>query len=391
MVKIIPFKGLVALGFAWIGAVVPVRAQMVNRESVDALLVEGEVDKAEKALASYWKAPELTYPDSIYILKNLGVLYSSLPKKKEQGDKLFQRLLELDPFASIHDTYASNSILARFKKIKKAYQIQKGGRALIPSVAVFDFHGGGLNSQDGAAMAQQFIAEMQRMDIFHTLDRSNVTETMDKMRMTPDKCLEKECRLDISRRLTAEKMVTVEMAKVDSVYTFTLAYTDVDSGLTSTILRKVFKKKLERLLAEGFGEMATELQDREAAWLNLTVNPTNTILTIDASPMAAIASKVPLNPGKHQVCGSSPGYATVCKDFEVKRNDAVTYALSLPIKGDGLVRNRKRPQDEDDEEESDEPPPETEAGSTSHGFIWMTVGSMAVLAVALAVMFNTRN
>ena len=46
-------------------------------------------------------------------------------------------------------------------------------------------------------------------------------------------------------------------------------------------------------MAEGFGEMALELQDREAAWLNLSVQPTNTILTIDGSPMAAIASRVP--------------------------------------------------------------------------------------------------
>src|SRR6185295_12311749 len=118
----------------------------------------------------------------VYILKNLGVLYSSTPKRKELGDRYFYRLLDLDPFASIHDTYASNSILARFKNIRKAYQQQKGGKALVPAVVVFDFEGQGLKSGDGAAMAQQFIAEMQRLEVFHTLDRSSVMETLEKMR-----------------------------------------------------------------------------------------------------------------------------------------------------------------------------------------------------------------
>lgn len=363
-------------------------SQVVNRDVVEAFLIEGEVTKAQKNLESYLGNPDLTYQDSLYILKNLGVLYASSPKRKDLGDRYFQRLLDLDPFASIHDTYASNSILARFRNIRKAYQQQKGGRALVPAVIVFDFTGTGLKPSEGASMAQQFIAELQRLEIFHTLDRSNVVETLHKRRVAVESCVDPDCRLDISRRLTGDKMVSVEVSKVDTIFNFTLTYFDVETGLPATTLRKVYAKSLPKVMAEGFGEMALELQDREAAWLNLSVTPTNTILTIDGSPMAAISSRVPLNPGKHRICGSSPGYEQVCKDFEVKRADALTYSLSLPLKGAGKAVVDKG--HDDDEEDEDEPVDE-DGGKGSSGFIWWTIGSMAVLAVGLAVLFNTKD
>ena len=391
MAALNPLRYLLTVGFACWCAGAP-SAQVVNRESVEALLGEGEIDKAEKALSSYWASVDLTYQDSIFLLKNLGVLYASTPKKKDQGERCFRRLLEMDPFASIHDTYASNTILARFKKIKREHQNRKGGRALIPSVAVFDFDGAGLRPGDGAVMAQQFIAEMQRMDIFHTLDRSNVTETLGKMRLTPEKCQSRECRLDIARRLTADKIVTVDMGRVDSVFSFTLVYADVETGQTGTTLHKVFKKPLERVLGDGFGELAAELQENEAAWLNLTITPVNTILTIDGSPMAAISSRVALNPGKHQVCGSSPGYESACKDFEVKRNDALTYALALAIKGEGQSRARQRhPEDDDEDDYAEAAAPDAGAHRSSGKLIWWTLGSMAVAVATLAVVFNAKD
>jgi hypothetical protein len=364
--------------------------QVVNRSAVEHYLIEGEVGKAQKTLESYLGSPDLSYPDSVYILKNLGVLYSSSPKRKDLGDRYFYRLLDLDPFASIHDTYASNTILARFKRIRKEYQQQKGGKALVPAVAVFDFHGEGISDNDGAAMAQQFIAEMQRLDVFHTLDRSSVVETMDKMRVTPDKCVSRECRLDIARRLTADKMITVQASRLDTVYTFILAYIDVETGEASTTLTKVYTKRPEKLLAQGFGDFASELQNHEAAFLNLSVTPTNTNLTIDNSPMAIISSRVPLNPGKHRICGSSPGYETVCKDFDVKRADALTYALVLPVKA-GTQMQTKQAVDEENDEDEAAPEQGEETAASSHKVIWWTLGAMSVVGVALAVMFNTKD
>lgn len=369
----------------------PLRAQVVNRDAVDRFMLEGEVGKAQKSLESYLGSADLTYQDSVYILKNLGVLYSSSPKRKDLGDRYFYRLLDLDPFASIHDTYASNTILARFKKIRKSYQAQKGGKALVPAVVVFDFAGGGLKESDGAAMAQQFIAEMQRLEVFHTLDRSNEIETLEKMRLAPEKCVSRECRLDIARRLTADKMVTVQASRLDTVFTFNLAYIDVETGEATTTLSKVYAKRPEKLMAEGFGDLANELQNHEAAFLNLSVDPTNTQLTIDNSPMAVIASRVPLNPGKHRICGSSPGYESVCKDFEVKRADALTYSLALPPKAGSQVQAVK-PKDEDEEDGDETPGSEPgESASGSHKAVWWTLGGMAVLAVGLAVLFNTKD
>jgi hypothetical protein len=390
MGKINPFCSKRVFAALFLFSLTAAFGQVVNRSAVESFLVEGEVGKAQKTLESYLGSADLTYSDSVYILKNLGVLYSSSPKRKDLGDRYFFRLLDLDPFASIHDTYAGNSILARFKKIRKNYQQQKGGKALVPAVVVFDFQGEGIKDNDGTAMAQQFIAEMQRLEVFHTLDRSNVVETMDKMRMQPDKCTGRECRLDIARRLTADKLVNVQASRLDTVFTFTLTYLDVETGEASTTLTKVYTKRPEKLMAEGFGELAMDLQSHEAAFLNLSVTPVNTILTIDNSPMAVISSRVPLNPGKHRICGSSPGYDTECKDFEVKRADALTYSLVLPAKAGTQVQANKPPSEDDGDEDESNAEPSGAAGS-SHKFVWWTLGAMAVLAVTLAVVFNTKN
>ncbi len=356
---------------------------------MEGFLEEGEVGKAQKSLESYLGSHDLNYQDSVYILKNLGVLYSSNPKRKELGDKYFYRLLDLDPFASIHDTYASNTILGRFKKIRKTYQAQKGGKALVPAVVIFDFHGDGLKGSDGVAMTQQFIAEMQRLEVFHTLDRSSVVETMARMRIQPGKCTDKNCRLDITRRLTADKLVSVETSRLDSVFTFTLNYVDAETGEATTTLTKTYSKSPQKLMAEGFGELAADLQDHEAAWLNLSVTPVNTILTIDGSPMATISSRVPLNPGKHNICGSSPGYESACREFEVKRADALTYSLTLVVKAGTAVQAPKRQVEEENDEDGNQP--DQANPGAGHNFIWWTLGGMAVLAVTLAVVFNTKN
>lgn len=387
----IPYKRVFILAILLAFCAVSVaRAQVVNRSAVENFLIEGEVGKAQKILESYLGSPDLTYPDSVYILKNLGVLYSSSPKRKDLGDRYFSRLLDLDPFASIHDTYASNTILARFKKIRKTYQSQRGGKALVPAVVVFDFAGEGISGTDGVAMSQQFIAEMQRLEVFHTLDRGNVVESMEKKPVKPEACVNKECRLDIARRLTADKLVSVQASRLDTVFTFTLAYIDVETGEASTTLTKVYSKRPAKLLAEGFGDLASELQNHEAAFLNLSVTPVNTVLTIDNSPMAVISSRVPLNPGKHRICGSSPGYETECKEFEVKRADALTYNLVLPAKAGTTVQASKLAGDEDsDEEEEHSEEPGDEKGS--HAFVYWAIGGMAVLALGLAVVFNTKN
>jgi hypothetical protein len=198
-----------------------------------------------------------------------------------------------------------------------------------------------------------------------------------------------ECRLDIARRLTADKMITVQASRLDTVFTFALAYVDVETGEATTTLTKVYAKRPEKILAEGFGDLANELQNREAAFLNLSVDPVATQLTIDNSPMAVIASRVPLNPGKHRICGSSPGYESLCKDFVVKRADALTYSLVLPPKAGSQVQAPKPKDDEEDD------PEEASAGSVgepkgSHAAVWWILGGMTALAVGLAVVFAAK-
>jgi len=368
-------------------------AQAVNREMIDGFLAEGEVKTAEKALESALKdGSELTYLDSIYIFKNLGVLYASKPKTQSKGEKCFTILLGLDPFASLHDTYASNTIIARYKKTRRAYQLQKGGKALIPTVAVFDITGEAktLSPEERVTLTHQLIGELQRLEVFHTLDRSFVTETLQRMRKQADQCTDRTCRIDMARRLTADKMALIEIGHLDTSWVFQLTLVDVETGQTSTSLQKIFAySDLKRVVTEGFPLLAQDLQEQEAAWLNLSLNPSNATLTIDGTPRANLKSRLPLNPGKHALCAESPGYAGECKEFEVKKNDAVTYAFNLKPTGgikEPEAKENTRAMMEDDENEGG-----AHSGAPPGKFILLTLGAMAGLAVALLLLLNTKD
>jgi hypothetical protein len=375
--------GLVLLG--------SVTAQSVNREMIDGFLNDGEIQKAEASLEqSLLRKDELTFLDSLYVLKNLGVLYATQPKKQTKSDAYFVRLLGMDPFASLHDTYASNTIIARFKKIRKEYQQRIGGKALVPTLALFDVTADfkRLSDEERVTLSHQAIGEFQRLTIFHTLDRSTITEAMKRMRKTQNECLDRNCRLDMARRMIAEKMATLEMGRLDTQWVAQLTLTDVETGQTSTSLRKVFDYgDLPRLAREGLAELADSLQKAEAAWFNLTLSPSNATLSVDGSPTMALTSRLALNPGKHSLCAESPGFSAQCKEFNVKKNDAVTYAFLLKPLGTGqgddtpVKTEADFIENEDQGVETSGPPPSR--------FIWFTLGGMGALAVLLLVILNS--
>lgn len=367
-------------------------AQVAPRDQIDAFFANGDLDMAEKTIDTLLAKPqELGYQDSVYLLKDLGVIYASNPEKQAKADTLFEMLLTLDPFASLYDTYASNAIMARFQKIRKSYQSRKGGKALVPPVVVFDFEGFGFTPQERVSLTNQFIAEMGKIPIFHTFDRPSVSETLNRLHKQPGSCEDRDCRLDIARRFMAEYMVMGEVARIDSVYTFQLAFVSVETGQNSTVLRKVYTGSLADVLATGLPDLALALQDQEAAWLNLSLQPTHTNLSLDGSPLETSASRFPVNPGKHSVCGNSPGYQTLCKDFEVKKMDAVTYSLVLPkLGGENNSQALGAPRPNWDEDSRDPAEESTSGKGPSKKMIAFIVGGMAVLAAGLAFLWSAK-
>ncbi len=384
-----------AFGAVLLGLLGCVCAQSIPRDQIDYDLDQGEVQKAETLLRASLAHPEnLSDQDSVYLLKNLGVLEASNPKTQKNADKLFYRLLELDPFASLYDTYASNPILGRFQKIRRDFQQEKGGKALIPPVVVFDFEGTGFSPEDLASLTNQFVGEMQKLLIFHTLDRPMVVETLRRLHKQPADCADRACRIDIARRLLAEYLVLPQISRIDSVYTFQLELVSVATGENSTVLRKVYTGPLAQVLAKGLPDLANALQDAEAAWLNLSVQPSNTQLTLDGTPLAASDSRLPVNPGKHRVCGSSPGYTTLCRDFEVRKADAVTYSLALQPSGGkvpeqpatGKVRENW---DDNPQVLAPEDADGHSKGPSTKTVVWIVAG-MAVAVGGLALLLSVK-
>lgn len=366
------------------------KAQGVPTDQINGFLTDGEVDKAENALRGFLNMPDIDYHDNLYVLKNLGVLCASNPKKIAESDTLFRRVLELDPFTTLHDTYASTTILNRFKSIRDDIRKRKGGKALVPPIAVFEFQGVGFKPAERASLTDQFIGELQKLLVFHTLDRPSVSETIRRVKKTPETCVTRECQIDIARRLMVEYFAMCEVSRIDTVFTFQITFVLVENGQNSTLLRKVFTGPLAAVLEKALPELALALQENEAAWLNLSVEPTNTNLTLDGSPMSMPESRLPVNPGKHRLCGTSPGYEAECKEFVVQKKDAVTYSLVLPRVGGGQEPKPQGTVREDwDDEGRTNPDEENETGKkASKKTVWFILGGLGAITAALAVVMG---
>jgi hypothetical protein len=97
-----------------------------------------------------------------------------------------------------------------------------------------------------------------------------------------------------------------------------------------------------------------------------------------------------VNPGKHTVCGVSPGYQTVCRDFQANKLDAVTYSFILPRLGSGKGNGSSVQARANWEDELRDPSDDVNSGKQpSKKAIMLVLGGMAAVAVALAVYWGT--
>jgi hypothetical protein len=255
---------------------------------------------------------------------------------------------------------------------------------------VFDFDAVGFSRDEREAMTSQFIAEMQKLPIFHTLDASPVREVMRRSGTDPEKCRDRECRLEIARKLFAEKLCLVEVSAVGKTYTLLLTLLDVETGRVSSVVRHVKEGEPAAWIGTGLTELATQLRDEEAAWLNITLSPSSSNLTLDGDPLGFTGQRFPVNPGKHEVCGSSPGYASACKTFEVGKKDALTHILALKPLGESqaALKEEKKASPGAFSEDTWGEDAAGEGGPGS-GLVWGIMGGMVVLAVGLFFALGT--
>ncbi len=382
-----------ALLLAGIVCVPETGAQNVDRALIERHFEQGNLSQARRVLETYWKKPgQLSRPDSLYVMKNLGVVYASSPRTHDQGDGLFRNLLRLDPLASIHDTYAGKSTLIRFRKVKRVLQETEGGLILAPVVAIFDFEGDAVDKEARRTLTEQFARELGSTRLFHVLDSETLREARRRLGYKEGDCSDRKCRLDFAERLSADKVVELELQAVDTVRVARLTYVDVESRHPPRTLKRVYGPRLDLLVSEGLRELVEELIDTEAAWLKVAPEPPGAALTANGVPMPP-GGRLPLMPGRHVICAESPGYETLCREFIAKKPDPLTYSMKLPLKGGDLPEPVAAGQ-------PDGPPSGGTGGNEKalpkesadgETVVWIIVGSMALVAVILALAWNTAD
>ncbi len=362
----------------------PSFSQVVDQETIMEELENGNVEKAEKHLVEFLTGEDrITEEDSLFIYRNLGIIYSLDSKKRVLAKEYFINMLKIDPAAHLVDTYASNATLAFFRQTKKLFQVEYGGSSLLPKMLVMDVLSTEVREKDRSSMARQFIEELQgRTRIFSPMEREEMKEGLKLFKRSQKDCKTKSCFLELATLLQADKLVLLELNKIANTYTLTLKYIDVATKEPESILKKTSQGTLDPLILEGIGLLAEELEKANAAWLQLSVEPKNSYLELDGEPTGS-SEKLAVNPGKHTICASAPGHKSSCKHLTVQKNDALTHTLILKAI-EGKLPSEKTNLAKPNVVKTKEPVPAEEGSAAS----WWITGAMAVVVVGLAVLFN---
>jgi hypothetical protein len=94
-----------------------------NQESIHALYLEGDFDKATVLLEQAFAQHAIrTHDDSVFAYKHLGVMNAASDDTREKGKYYMIQLLQLEPTAKILDMYASDMIYMIYKNIKEEFE-----------------------------------------------------------------------------------------------------------------------------------------------------------------------------------------------------------------------------------------------------------------------------
>jgi hypothetical protein len=94
--------------------------KVLDQKAIRKIYSDGEFDNALSKLEEFQRTAE-SFPreDSLFLYKDLGVIYSHPKETREKGQAYFFKLLRMDPQASIVDMYASGSVKDVFEDARQ--------------------------------------------------------------------------------------------------------------------------------------------------------------------------------------------------------------------------------------------------------------------------------
>ncbi len=135
----------------------------------------------------------------------------------------------------------------------------------LPSVAVIDFAGRGVSSEDAVTMAERFSTELMERGRFQVLERARINEVMKEVALQQAVCSDAECAVDIGKLIAARKVVLGTVAKVGGIYTVNIKLTDVETGKIEVNISEDCDCSIEEVLTGTLRRMADKLGSSQRA------------------------------------------------------------------------------------------------------------------------------
>ena len=119
-----------------------------------------------------------------------------------------------------------------------------------PTVAVLDFEGSGITTQEAQVLTQRLGSELVQTNAVIMVERSQMSEIMDEQGFQQAGCTSAECAAEIGALLGVQKMITGSFGKIGNSYTIEARMFTVETGQTEKTVSKTYKGEVDGLLAE---------------------------------------------------------------------------------------------------------------------------------------------
>ena len=126
-------------------------------------------------------------------------------------------------------------------------------------IAIIDFEGIGVASQEARSLTQRLTSEMIRLEVYQVLERSKMKKLLDEQKFQYSGCVNTQCAVDIGKMLGAKYMIVGSINKIGNTYAIDARMIDVETSESYISAQYDYTGAIDLLLKEGIRKIAYQL------------------------------------------------------------------------------------------------------------------------------------
>lgn len=129
----------------------------------------------------------------------------------------------------------------------------------LPSIAILDFSGRNVPSEEAATMTDRFRSELTNTGKFRVMEREQMNLILQEQEFQQTGCVDQSCAVQAGQLIAVTKIVTGTISKVGGLYTANIRFLDVATGQVEQNLSEDCDCPIEAVLIQTLSNLAKRL------------------------------------------------------------------------------------------------------------------------------------